>query len=94
MAPKSAERLDTGLTELPQAPRWREWMARVEAVGRDVLAREVGRDCALDLLIKDISAELAGRPYEIARIAGVSIGVESPLSARNIDPTRRSEIRA
>jgi segregation and condensation protein B len=30
----------------------------------------VGRDCALDLLIEDIAAELAGRPYEIARIAG------------------------
>lgn len=78
MAPNSAEPLDTELTDLPQALRWREWMARVEAVlfaasepvGREVLARVVGRDCALDLLIEDISAELAGRPYEIARIAG------------------------
>ena len=78
MAPKSAEPLDTELADLPQALRWREWMARVEAVlfassepvGREVLARVVGRDCALDLLIEDIAAELAGRPYEIARIAG------------------------
>ncbi|MBJ2153550.1 MULTISPECIES: SMC-Scp complex subunit ScpB [Paracoccaceae] len=78
MAQKSAEPLDTELTDLPQALRWREWMARVEAVlfassepvGRDVLVRVVGRDCALDLLIEDISAELAGRPYEIARVAG------------------------
>ena len=78
MAPKSSEPLDTELAELPQALRWREWMARVEAVlfassepvGREVLARVVGRDCALDLLIEDIAAELAGRPYEIARIAG------------------------
>jgi len=78
MAPKSCEPLDTELAELPQALRWREWMARVEAVlfaasepvGREVLTRVVGRDCALDLLIEDISAELAGRPYEIARIAG------------------------
>ena len=77
MAPKSAEPLDPELAELPQALRWREWMARVEAVlfassepvGRDVLTRVVGRDCALDLLIEDMSAELAGRPYEIARIA-------------------------
>ena len=78
MAQKSAEPLDTELADLPQALRWREWMVRVEAVlfassepvGRDVLARVVGRDCALDLLIEDVSAELAGRPYEIARIAG------------------------
>ncbi|WP_312524727.1 SMC-Scp complex subunit ScpB [Paracoccus sp. (in: a-proteobacteria)] len=78
MAPKSSEPLDAELADLPQALRWREWMARVEAVlfassepvGREVLARVVGRDCALDLLIEDISAELAGRPYEIAHIAG------------------------
>ena len=78
MAPNSAGPLDTELAELPQALRWRESMARVEAVlfassepvGREVLARVVGRDCALDLLIEDIAAELAGRPYEIARIAG------------------------
>ncbi len=78
MSQKSAEPLDTELAELPQALRWREWMARVEAVlfasseavGRDVLARVVGRDGALNLLIEDISAELAGRPYEIERIAG------------------------
>ncbi|AWD23649.1 SMC-Scp complex subunit ScpB [Fuscovulum blasticum] len=73
-----AEPLDRDLADLPQALRWREWMARVEAVlfassepvSRDVLARVVGRDCALDLLIEDIAAELAGRPYEIARVAG------------------------
>ena len=78
MARKSPEPLDTELADLPQALRWREWMARIEGVlfassepvGRDVLARVVGRDCALDLLIEDISAELAGRPYEIVRIAG------------------------
>ena len=73
-----AEPLDRDLADLPQALRWREWMARVEAVlfassepvSRDVLARVVGRDCALDLLIEDIAAELTGRPYEIARVAG------------------------
>lgn len=78
MARTSPEPLDTELADLPQALRWREWMARIEAVlfassgpvGRDVLARVVGQDCALDLLIEDISAELAGRPYEIVRIAG------------------------
>lgn len=78
MVPKSSEPLDTELADLPQALRWREWMARVEAVlfsssepvGREVLARVVGRDCALDLLIEDICAELAGRPYEIVRVNG------------------------
>ena len=78
MAQKAAEPLDIELADLPRALRWREWMARVEAVlfaasepvGREVLARVVGRDCALDLLIEDIAAELAGRPYEIARVAG------------------------
>lgn len=78
MGPKSSEALDTELADLPQALRWCEWMARVEAVlfassepvDREVLARVVGRDCALDLLIEDVSAELAGRPYEIARVAG------------------------
>lgn len=73
-----AEPLDTELTDLPQALRWREWMARVEAVlfaaaepvGREVLARVVGRDCALDLLIEDIAADLAARPYAITRAAG------------------------
>lgn len=73
-----AEPLDTDLADLPPGLRWREWMARVEAVlfassepvSREVLARVVGRDCALDLLIEDIAAELAGRPYEIARVAG------------------------
>ncbi|MFT3690347.1 SMC-Scp complex subunit ScpB [Paenirhodobacter sp.] len=70
--------LDTELVDLPPALRWREWMARVEAVlfassapvGREVLARVVGRDCALDLLIEDIATELTDRPYEIARVAG------------------------
>ncbi|MGA0541917.1 SMC-Scp complex subunit ScpB [Neotabrizicola sp. VNH66] len=78
MTQTSSEPLDTELADLPPALRWREWMARVEAVlfaasgpvGRDVLARVMGQDCALDLLIGDISAELAGRPYEIARLAG------------------------
>lgn len=53
-------------------------MGRVEAVlfasaapvGREVLANVVGRECALDLLIADISAELTDRPYEISLVAG------------------------
>lgn len=70
--------LDTALDALPQELRWREWMARVEAVifaapepvTRDLLARVVGRDCSIDLLVEDIRAELEGRPYEIVAVAG------------------------
>lgn len=88
-----AEPLDTELTDLPQALRWREWMARVEAVlfaaaepvGREVLARVVGRDCALDLLIEDIAADLAERPYAITRAAG---GWQLTTRARHAEAIR------
>ncbi|WGR90670.1 SMC-Scp complex subunit ScpB (plasmid) [Bradyrhizobium sp. ISRA443] len=70
--------LDTELADLPPELRWREWMGRVEAVifaspepvTREVLARVVGRDCNLDLIIDDIRAELRGRPYELVAVAG------------------------
>lgn len=69
---------DTELADLPAQSRWREWMSRVEAVlfaaaepvSLEVLRRVVGRDCNLDLLIDDISAELAARPYEIVFVGG------------------------
>ena len=35
-----------------------------------MLAQIVGRDCALDLLIADIRAELRGRPYDLVAVAG------------------------
>jgi segregation and condensation protein B len=70
--------LDAELADLPPELRWREWMGRVEAiifaasepVTREVLARVVGRDCNLDLIIADIRDELRGRPYELASVAG------------------------
>jgi segregation and condensation protein B len=70
--------LDTELTDLPPELRWREWMGRVEAVifaspepvTREVLARVVGRDCNIDLIIDDIRDELRGRPYELVAVAG------------------------
>ncbi|MER8847003.1 SMC-Scp complex subunit ScpB [Mesorhizobium australicum] len=70
--------LDTELEHLPQELRWREWMGRVEAVvfaasepvPREVLARVVGKSCNLDLVIDDIRAELAGRPYDLVAVAG------------------------
>ena len=69
---------DTELADMPPELRWREWMGRVEAVifaspepvGREVLARVVGRDCNIDLLIDDIREELRGRPYELVAVAG------------------------
>jgi segregation and condensation protein B len=70
--------LDTELDALPPELRWREWMTRVEAVifaapepvTRDMLSQIVGRECSIDLLIKDIANELAARPYEIVAVAG------------------------
>ena len=64
--------------ELPEELRWREWMGRVEAgifasptpVSRGALAGVVGPDCNLDLLIDDIRAELANRPYDLVAVAG------------------------
>lgn len=75
---QSEELFDPELADLPPEMRWREWMGRVEAVifaspepvGRDALARVVGRDCSIDLLIDDIREELRGRPYELISVAG------------------------
>ena len=70
--------LDRELADLPPELRWREWMLRIEAVifaaaepvGRETLARVVGKDCSIDLLIDDLRAELRDRPYEIVFVAG------------------------
>ena len=69
---------DRELADLPPDLRWREWMLRVEAVifaaaepvGRETLARVVGKDCSIDLLIDDLREELKGRPYDIVSVAG------------------------
>ena len=66
---------DRELADLPAELRWREWKARVEAVlfaaakpvPRDVLARVVGKSCALDLLLDDLKEDLRGRPVELVR---------------------------
>lgn len=73
------ERLfDRELEELPPDLRWQEWMLRVEAVifasvepvTREILARVVGRDCSIDLLIDDLRQDLRSRPYDIVAVAG------------------------
>ncbi|OHV79980.1 SMC-Scp complex subunit ScpB [Rhizobium sp. LCM 4573] len=69
---------DRELEDLPPELRWREWMLRVEAVifasaepvTRETLARVVGRDCSIDLLIDDLMEELRDRPYELVSVAG------------------------
>ena len=75
----AAERLlDRELGDLPAELRWREWMMRVEAVifasaepvTRETLARVVGKDCSIDLLIDDLHEELRSRPYELVSVAG------------------------
>jgi len=72
------EVFDRELGDLPAELRWREWMMRVEAVifasaepvGREVLARVVGKECSIDLLIDDLVEELRDRPYELVSVAG------------------------
>lgn len=69
---------DRELEDLPQELRWRKWMGRIEAVlfasaspvGRDDLVRVVGQGASVEMLIDDIQAELTGRPYELAQVAG------------------------
>ena len=69
---------DRELTDLPQALRWREWMRRVEAVlfasatpvSRDSLARVVGQEGSVELLVEDLAADLVERPYDVVRVEG------------------------
>src|SRR6202166_2184392 len=77
-AGKNGGELDRELEDLPPPARWRAWMGRVEAavfaaarpVLRADLARVVGANCNLDLILDDIKDELRGRPYEIVAVAG------------------------
>ncbi|MET4104449.1 segregation and condensation protein B [Roseovarius sp. MBR-78] len=70
--------LDRELAELPPELRWREWMRRIEAVlfasaapvPREDLARVVGQGASVDLLVADLAADLEGRAFEIAQLAG------------------------
>ena len=88
--------LDRELADLPPDLRWREWMLRVEAVifaaaepvGRETLARVVGKDCSIDLLIDDLHAELRDRPYEIVFVAG---GWQHRTRSRFAVPIRASQ---
>lgn len=69
--------LDRALSDLPAALRWREWMRRIEAVlfasatpvPRADLARVVGPEVSVEMLIDDLSADLEGRSFEVRRVA-------------------------
>jgi segregation and condensation protein B len=70
--------LDRELLDLPPDQRWREWMRRIEAVlfasgspvPRETLARVVGQGASVDLLVWDLAADLEGRAFDIAQVAG------------------------
>ena len=72
------QELDRELEDLPADLRWREWMRRIEAVlfasarpvPRADLARVVGQDVSVDLLVDDLAADLEGRSFEVAKLAG------------------------
>lgn len=76
-AHEGVDGVDLELEDLPAPVRWREWMARVEAVlfaadkpvSLEQLARVVGKACKLELIIDDIREELRGRPYELISVA-------------------------
>ncbi|MCC1482845.1 SMC-Scp complex subunit ScpB [Roseibaca sp. Y0-43] len=75
---RSEPDLDRELPDLPPELRWREWMRRIEAVlfasaspvPRDDLARVVGQGVSINLLVEDLAADLEGRAFEIAHVAG------------------------
>jgi segregation and condensation protein B len=77
MGTRPALDLDLELAALSPDQRWREWMRRIEAVlfasatpvPREMLTRVVGQGAGVDLLISDLTADLADRPYEIAKTA-------------------------
>jgi len=70
--------LDRELEDLPAELRWREWMRRIEAVlfasaspvACEDLARVIGRGASVDVLIEDLAADLEGRSFEVAQVAG------------------------
>ncbi|WP_417281125.1 SMC-Scp complex subunit ScpB [Celeribacter sp.] len=75
---RSDPEMDRELPDLPPELRWQEWMRRIEAVlfasaspvPRDDLARVVGQGASVDLLVEDLTADLEGRAFEIAQVAG------------------------
>jgi segregation and condensation protein B len=75
---RSESELDRELSDLLPELRWLEWMRRIEAVlfasaspvPREDLARVVGQGASVDLLVEDLAADLEGRAFEVAQVAG------------------------
>ena len=75
---RPAPPLDRDLADLPPAERWQTWMRRIEAVlfasaapvPRADLARVVGQGASVEMLVEDLAADLEGRAFEIAQVAG------------------------
>ena len=75
---RSEPALDRELADAAPELRWREWLRRIEAVlfasaapvPREDLARVVGQGVSVDLLVADLAADLDGRAFEIAQLAG------------------------
>lgn len=69
---------DHALEDLPPELRWRDFMCRIEVVlfassvpvSRETLARVVGSECSIDLLIDDLIEALNDRPYTVVAVAG------------------------
>jgi segregation and condensation protein B len=96
---------DAELADMPADLRWREWMNRVEAVlfaaaqpvDRLALARIIGREASIDLLIEDIRADLQRKPYDIVSVAGgwqmrTRPAYAVAIEASTASPERRLEV--
>lgn len=94
--------LDRELAGLAAGQRRREWMRRIEAVlfasaspvGPADLARVVGRDVAVELLVEDLAAELEGRSFEVAKVAGGWMMRTRPAYGPVIRAARRAAAQA
>jgi len=71
---------DTELADIPADLRWREWMNRIEAVlfaapkpvGRDALARVIGREASIDLNQNEAMVLVSIAYHQPVTRAGVS----------------------
>lgn len=69
---------DRTLEDLPPDLRWRDFVRRIEVVlfassepvSRETLARIVGSDCSIELLVDDLIETLRDRPYTVVTVAG------------------------
>lgn len=61
--------------------------ASSEPVGRETLARIVGKSCSIDLVIDDIRAELRGRPDDLVAVGGGWRHLTRPAYADAIQTT-------